>query len=311
MSVAFHGAKYCWLNGEITETDKALVSAMEPIHLGIYEGIKAYVESKNLLSEGRLNVFGWKPHLDRLSLSARVDGLKVNYTTDTLLEAVRELVRLNEFKTNVYIQPRVWPKANQQGEFHLLIPVWKFETMLGKNNPVFGKKRRFTVSSWRRIASDALPPQAKSWGNYANTRLGVNEARRLSYDGPIFLDARGFVSESAVASIMSVRDGTVITPPVTASILESVTRNTLLRFISEDLDIPVQVRDLTRVELYASDEIFLCGTNVEVTPVTSIDDIEIGAQYPGPVTTRIANYYSDIVSGNVKKWRSCLTPISQ
>ena len=311
MSVAFHGAKYCWLNGEITETDKALVSAMEPIHLGIYEGIKAYVEGKNLLGEGRLNVFGWKPHLDRLWLSARVDGLKVNYTTDTLLEAVRELVRLNEFKTNVYIQPRVWPKANQQDEYHLLIPVWKFETMLGKNNPVFGKKRRFMVSSWRRIASDALPPQAKSWGNYANTRLGANEARRLGYDGPIFLDARGFVSEGAVASIMSVRDGAVITPPVTASILESVTRNTLLRFISEDLNIPVQVRDLTRVELYASDEIFLCGTNVEVTPVTSIDDMEIGAQYPGPVTTRIADYYSDIVSGNVQKWKSWLTPISQ
>jgi branched-chain amino acid aminotransferase len=182
--------------------------------------------------------------------------------------------------------------------------------MLGKDNPVFEKKRRFIVSSWRRIASDALPPQAKSWGNYANTRLGINEAKRLGYDGPIFLDARGFVSESAVASIMSVRDDTIITPPVTASILESVTRNALLQFISEDLSIPVQVRDLTRVELYASDEIFLCGTNMEVTPVTSIDDIEIGAEYPGPVTTRIADHYSEIVSGNVQKWKNWLTPIS-
>jgi branched-chain amino acid aminotransferase len=299
------------MNGEIIETDKALVSAMEPIHLGIYEGIKAYVEGNNLLGEGRLAIFGWKPHLDRLWLSAKVDGLKISYTGEKLLEAVRELVRINEYKTNVYIQPRVWPKANQESESHFVIPIWKFETMLGNRNPKFAKKRRLIVSSWRRIASDALPPQAKSWGNYANTRLGVNEAKRLGYDGPIFLDARGFVSESSVASIMSVRDGTVVTPPVSAAILESVTRRAFLQFIPEDLGIPVEVRDLTRVELYASDEVFLCGTNMEATPVTSIDDIEIGDQYPGPITTQIAQYYSDIVAGNVKKRKNWLTPISE
>ena len=308
MSIAFHGAKYCWMNGEIIETEKALVTAMEPIHLGIYEGIKAYAEG-SLLGEGKLNLFGWKPHINRLWVSAAVDGLKIGYTEDQLLKAVQQLIKANAFRTNVYIQPRVWPKANQEDQLHFVIPAWKTETILGKNNPKFGKERRFIVSSWRRVASDALPPQAKSWGNYANARLATNEAKRLGYDGFIFLDGRGFVSESAIASIMLVKDKKIATPPITASILGSVTRSCFLQFIHEDLGIPIEVRDLARVELYASDEAFLCGTNAEVTPITSIDGIKIGNHYPGPITAQIAEYYSQILSGNVEKRKSWLTAV--
>ena len=108
---------------------------------------------------------------------------------------------------------------------------------------------------------------------------------------------------------MTVKDGRVITPPVTASILESVTRNTLLKLIPEDLGIPVEVRDISRVELYSSDEAFLCGTGAEVTPITIVDDIEIGEEYPGPVTTRIAQYYADVLAGNLKKHKGLLTPV--
>lgn len=234
MSAAFHGAKYCWMNGEVIETEDALVSAMEPIYLGIFEGIKAYVEG-DILGEGSLNIFQWKPHIDRLWRSAAVCGLKISYTKEELLEATKETINANDFKTNVYIQPRIWPKAGtgryQAREFHVVIPTWKFETSLGKGNTRFGRDRRFMISSWRRISSDALPPQAKAWANYANSGLATREARRLGYDGAIFLDKRGFVSEGTGACIMTVRDGKVITPPVTASILESVTRGTFLKFI--------------------------------------------------------------------------------
>ena len=307
MSAAFRGARYCWMNGEIIETERALVSAMEPIYLGIFEGIKAYVEG-DILGEGRLNIFQWKPHVDRLWRSAAVDGLKIPYTKDQLLEAVRETIRANGFRSNVYIQPRVWPRAGAEETVHVVVPVWRFETLLGSGNPRFGVRRRFMVSSWRRIASDALPPQAKSWANYANSALATREAQRCGYDGAIFLDNRGFVSEAPGACIMTVRDGRVITPPISASILESVTRNTFLEFIPKDLGIPVEVRDITRVELYASDEVFLCGTGAEVTPIASIDDIEIGGEYPGPITRRIAEHYADILSGRVEKpgW---LTPV--
>ncbi len=308
MSAAFHGAKLCWMNGEIVETEKALVSAMEPIHLSIFEGIKAYVEG-DVNSRGKLSIFQWKPHVDRLWRSAAVCGMKIPYAKEELLEATRETVRANGFDTNVYVQPRIWPKAGAPEEIHIVIPVWAFETVLGKDNPRFSKERRFMVSTWRRIASDALPPQAKAWANYGNSALAMREAERLGYDGAIFLDNRGFVSEGTGACIMTVRNGKAITPPVTASILESVTRETLLRIMPEDLGIPVEVKDITRVELYASDEAFLCGTGWEITPITSIDDLPLGQEYPGVVTKRIAEYYANTVAGNTKKRKEWLTPV--
>jgi branched-chain amino acid aminotransferase len=307
MSVAFHGAKFCWMNGEIIETEKALVSAMEPMHLSIFEGIKAYAEN-DVNVNGKLNIFQWKPHVDRLWRSAAVCGMKILYSREELLEATRKTVRANGFSTNVYIQPRIWPRAEDLKKVHIVIPVWTFETVLGKNNPRFSKERKFMISSWRRIASDALPPQAKAWANYGNSALAMREAERLGYDGAIFLDNRGFVSEGTGASIMTVRNGKVITPPVSASILESVTRETLLKIIPEDLGIPVEVRDITRVELYASDEAFLCGTGWEIMPITSIDGLPLGKEYPGIVTKRIAEYYTDVVAGKIEKHKEWLTP---
>lgn len=308
MSVAFHGADFCWMNSEVIETEVALVSAMEPIHLGIFEGIKAYVEN-DVNGRGSLNIFQWKPHVDRLRRSAAVCGMRIPYTDEELLEATRKTVRANGFNTNVYIQPRIWPKAGAPGEVHIVIPVWTFETVLGKDNLQFSKNRRFMISIWRRIASDALPPQVKTWANYSNSAFALREATRMGYDGAIFLDNRGFVSEGTGACIMAVRNGKVITPPVTASILESITRETLLKIAPEDLGIPVEVRDIARVELYASEEAFLCGTGGEITPLTSIDDLPLGKEYPGSVTRRIAGYYAEIVAGKVEKHKDWLTPV--
>jgi len=307
MSVAFHGAGFCWMNGDVIETEKALVSAMEPIHLGIFEGIKAYAKN-DVNGKGNLNIFRWNSHVDRLRRSAAVCGMKIPYTDEELLEATRKTIRANGFQTNVYIQPRIWPKAGAPAEVYVVIPVWTFETVLGKDNPQFSKNRRFMISSWRRIASDALPPQAKTWANYANSALAMREATRMGYDGAIFLDNRGFVSEGTGACIMAVRNGKVITPPVTASILESITRDTLLEIIPEDLGISVEMRDIARVELYASDEAFLCGTGGEITPITSIDDLPLGKEYPGSLTKRIAGYYADIIAGKIEKHKEWLTP---
>jgi branched-chain amino acid aminotransferase len=308
MSAAFHDAEFCWMNGEVVETRKALVSAMEPIHLGIFEGIKAYVEN-DVNGKGRLNIFRWKSHVERLRRSAAVCGLKLPYSDEELLGATRKTITANGFDTNVYIQPRIWPKAEAAEEVHVVIPVWKFETILGKDNPKFSKSRSFMISTWRRIASDALPAQAKTWANYANSALALREAARLGRDGAIFLDNRGFVSEGTGACIMAVRNGKVVTPPVTASILESVTRDALLQIVPEDSGIPVEVRDIARVELYASDEVFLCGTGFEITPITSIDDLPLGKEYPGSVTKRIAEYYAEVVAGKAEKHKEWLTSV--
>lgn len=308
MSAAFHGAEYCWMNGEIIKTKDALVPAMEPIHLSIFEGIKAHVKG-DIFGKGQLNIFQWQPHIDRLWRSAAICGMKIPYTKEDLLEATKKAIKANGFETNVYIQPRVWPRAGSPDKTHVVIPVWTFETILGKDNPAFSKERRFIVGSWRRIASDALPPQVKAWGNYANCALITREAARLHYDGAIFLDNRGFVSEGEGACIMMVKEGKVITTPVSASILESVTRGVLLKIMAEDLEIPVEVRDVTRVELYASDEAFLCGTGWEITPVMSVDDLPMGIEYPGVITRRVAAYYADILVGKIGKHQQWLTPV--
>ncbi len=308
MSVAFHGAEFCWMNGQIIETQKALVSAMEPIHLGIFEGIKAYVE-RDVGAKGKLNIFRWGSHVARLRRSAAVCGLEIPYSDEELLEATKDVIKSNGFATNVYIQPRIWPKAGTQEEVHVVLPVWKFETILGKGNSQFSKPRRFMISSWRRIASDALPAQSKTWANYGNSSLALREAARFGRDGAIFLDNRGFVSEGTGACVMAVRNGRVVTPPVTASILESITRETLLNIIPEDLGIPVDVQDIARVELYASDEVFLCGTGFEVVPITSIDDLLLGKQYPGPLTRRVAEHYTNVITGEIERRREWLTPV--
>jgi branched-chain amino acid aminotransferase len=295
------------MNGSVMPTGEALVSPMESIHLGIFEGIKAYVKG-DVLGKGDLNIFGWKQHVERLWRSAAVNGIALPYTKDELLEAVRACIIRNDYDKNTYIQPRLWPKAEKPNETHVVVPVWPFDTLLGKDNPSFSKERRFMVSSWRRISSDALPPQAKSWANYANSQLAIREAKRCGYDNAVFLDNRGFVSEGTLACLMMVRDGKVITPPVTASILESVTRGAFIEFIP-DLGYAVEVRDVTRVELYASDEAFLCGTGGECTPITSVDDIKLGKAYPGPITKEIAAYYSEILAGNVAKYKHWLVPV--
>jgi len=307
----FNGAKFCWMNGDVIKTDKALVSAMEPIHLGIFEGIKAYLEG-DLRGEGQQNIFAWEKHVSRLFRSAAVNGLQMPYSKGQLLEAAKTTIRANEFTSNVYLQPRIWPKAGasrSKPESHVVIPAWEMSTLLGSGNPAFARERRFIVSSWRRIASDALPPQAKSWANYGNSGLAERESRRLGYDGAILLDNRGFVSESTGACLMIVKDGVATTPPVTASILESVTRDFLLKYLPVDVGIETEIHDLTRLDLYASDEAFLCGTGGEITPITSIDDIKIGEVYPGPLTTRIHDYYSRVVSGQIEKRRNWLTPV--
>jgi len=306
MSAAFNGAKFCWMDGKVVETEQALVSAMEPIYLGIFEGIKAYKQG-HLEGEGKLSVFSWDQHMERLWRSAAIDGLKMPYNRNVLLDGLRAAVKANDFKSNIYIQPRIWPRAEDHENVHVVIPVWKFNTILPSANPEFSKKRRYMVSSWRRVSSDALPPQAKSWANYANSNLAAREAKRCGYDSALFLDNRGFVSEGTGACVMIVRDGRLITPPVTASILESVTRGLFLGFVPLDLGIPTEVRDLTRSELYAAEEVFLCGTGGEVTPISSVDDIVVGMEYPGPITRRIADYYSEIIVGNLDKYRCRLT----
>jgi branched-chain amino acid aminotransferase len=305
-----HGEKYCWMDGKIIDAEDAVCSVLSPMFLGVFEGIKCYTRGKINLNEGNLNIFRWWAHIDRFWDSAMACGFRIEYTQDQLLEAVRATIRANKLMQNASVQLRLWPKERglPYKAYHVVIPITPFQTRLGKGNLEFSKRLRYMVSSWRRISSDSLPPQIKCWANYANSELGAREAFRLGYDGCVFLDRQGFVSESPRACIVGIKDGVLITPPLSASILESVTRSSLLTFC-EDLGMTTDVRVITRVELYSMDEVFLCGTRFEVTPIASIDDIDIGEDFPGPITTKLAEYYADVLVGNVRKYQKWLTPV--
>ncbi len=165
------------------------------------------------------------------------------------------------------------------------------------------------VSSWTRISDNVMPPRVKAAANYRNGRLSNIEAKLNGYDNPIILDYRGKVSESAGACLMIVRDGILITPPVTASILESVTRGVLIRLAREVLKLEVQEREMDRTELYIADEAFLCGTGAEVSPIGSVDKQVVNDGQIGPITRRIRALYHDIVRGIDARYPEWRTPV--
>ncbi|MDA4129656.1 MAG: branched-chain-amino-acid transaminase [Thaumarchaeota archaeon] len=306
-------AEFCWMDGKVLRTEEALCSALSPMHLGVFEGIRAYVQG-DILSRGKLAAFRWHDHINRLWRSARVMGIEIPFSKEELFRGLRDSLAANGYDSNTYISPRVFPRnyissGLTEKEVRVIMRVIPEETLLDVGNSRFEGKFRINVSSWRRISSDSLPPQNKSFANYANSRLAELESQRLGFDDCLFLDSRGLVAEGGGSCILGIKDGTLVTPPVSASVLKSITRDSILRIAREDLVLKVEERDLSRIELYEMDEVFMCGTWAEVRPVKSIDDLEFGKEYPGPVTRKIANYFASAVTGKEPKRASWLTPL--
>jgi branched-chain amino acid aminotransferase len=160
-----------------------------------------------------------------------------------------------------------------------------------------GKTKTAAISSWTRISDNVMPPRVKTEANYRNSQLAAHEARRNGYDEAIFLNERHKVAEGAWACVMMVKRGRILTPPVTAGLLESITRTSLMQLSTEQLSVPVEEREIDRTELYLADEVFLCGTAYEVTPVVSVDRYQIGDGKIGPITNRLIDLYHDVVRG--------------
>jgi branched-chain amino acid aminotransferase len=172
-----------------------------------------------------------------------------------------------------------------------------------------GKVVRARVSSWRRISDDIMPPRVKNISNYRNGQLAAMEAQLDGYDQAILLNVQGKVAEAPGACLMLVRDGKLVTPDITQSILESITRDTLLRLARDELGLVIEERPVDRTELYVADEVFLCGTAAEITPIGEIDRYPIGDGHPGPVTRALERLYHDIVRGIDPRRAEWRTPV--
>ncbi len=292
---AANDAEWCYHGGELQKLgDVRLSPATHALNYGtgVFEGIRAYWSEER----GTLQVLKLREHYERFEKSCRLLRLDLPHTVDELCDITLEILRRNAPREDTYIRPLAYKAAesvgvNLKGRSELSI----FTVPMGNYVELTGLK--VCVSSWRRTPDNAIPARAKCTGSYVNTALAVDGAQRAGYDDAIFLTQDGQVSEASAANIFLVRKGQLITPPVTADILEGITREAVMELAEKELGIPVVERDVGRTELYAADEVFLSGTGFQIAPVTEVDDRPIGTGSIGPVAERLQELYFKAARG--------------
>jgi len=299
-------SRYLYLNGKILPYDQAKIHVQSgAVKYGgsVFEGLRAYWNPQ----QRELYVFRLAEHIDRLYESMRLMRMEHTFTRQELTSAILEVLRKNEYRQDVHIRQSVFIEAD--GALDATGPV---------GLAVDAKPHKLTdkpgidvcVSSWTRISDASMPPRIKCSANYQNGRLAMLEARTNGYDGALILNGRGKLAEGPGACCFIVRRGVPVTPPVTADILESVTRATLLELFRTELGQTVDVRDIDRTEAAVAQEAFLCGSGAEITAVLSIDRLPLGdGAQPGPVTRAIQDCYFSVVRGDKPTYRSWLTPV--
>jgi branched-chain amino acid aminotransferase len=273
---------------------------------GVFEGIRAYWNAE----EQQLFVFKLPEHYERMLRNCRVLRLEVGHDAKELCDITVELLRRNQSREDTYIRPIAYfsseglgPKlvGYETGFAIYTIPLGDYiDTSSGI---------KVGVASWRRISDNTIPARCKITGGYVNSALAKTEALEQGYDEAIFLTQDGFVSEGSAENIFLVRSGALITPDLSQDVLEGITRDTLLTLCRDELGLPVVERQVGRTELYAADEVFLCGTGAQVSPVVEVDRRPVGSGKIGPIATRIQQLYFQVVKGRHPKYRHWCTPV--
>ncbi len=272
----------------------------------MFEGIRAYWNPEHR----ELYVFRVPDHLKRFRQSIRFMRMADTYGVERLGEAIRELFCANEMREDAYCQPLAYMGKTIPGFLAAEdIPSEVFITnRAAASNLGTGRVLHCAVSSWTRIGDNALPPRAKAITNYQNSRYVSNEARLNGYDAGIILNEQGKVAEGAYACVFIVRDGVAATPPRTAGILESITRETVIGLL-RDMDVPVEEREIDRTELYVADEAFFCGTFIEIGAIGSVDRFTLGDGGIGPITRDLEDRFERAVRGRDPRYAHWLTPV--
>lgn len=295
-----------WFDGRFVPFEDAKISVMtHSLHygVGVFEGIRAY-----RTHDGRVAIFRLRDHIRRFFDSAKIYKLEIPFSEEELISAVRELVRRSGFD-ECYIRPIAFINTTKLGvkppsrRVSVAIGLIRWGKYLGK---AYYEGARVTVSPWRRIPPNSLPLNAKATGQYLNSYLATIDAEIKGYDEALLLDTRGFVSEGPGENIFMVKDRSVYTPPLYASVLSGVTRDTVIKILENELEIKTVERDIALGELLVADEVFFTGTAAEITPVVEIDGVKIGDGKPGPLTRKLQSLYDDIVRGKVDKYREWL-----
>ena len=300
-------SKYVWFDGKYVLTEKTQVPiTTHAIHYGtsIFEGIRAYWNGKSLY------IFRLDEHVKRFRRSGQFYNISLNFSDREITDAIIGICRKNKIKKSCYIRPFYFVgdyginlHVTEKAPTNVAIFTFPFGDLFNKNGITAG------VVSWRKFSDNSTPPQAKMGGNYLNSIIATQEAKRNGFDEAILLDHNGNVSEAPGENIFIVREGQLVTPPLSSSALEGITRDAVIK-IAKDLDMDVVEREITRSELIISEEIFLTGTAAEITPITSMDSKKIGNGKPGDITKKMMQEYTDIVMNKNVDYSYWLTEVN-
>ena len=299
-----------WRDGQLVNWEDATIHVMSHVvHYGssVFEGVRCYETP----SGGA--IFRAQDHMRRLHDSCKIYRMPLQYSVGELVQAMTETVSANEMR-ECYLRPLVLRTGEQMGVYGGGVPIetfiiaWKWGTYLGHEGVTNGVNVR--VSSWRRAAPGTFPTMAKAGGNYLSSQLSKMEAKQDEYAEGIMLDSFGFVAEGSGENLFAVRDGCLHTAPLSSGILNGITRNSVMT-IAKDLGLEVREQVLPREFLYIADELFFCGTAAEITPIRSVDRIDVGEGRPGPITQRIQREYLGLVHGKIPDRHGWLTMVPE
>ncbi len=299
-------AKFIWMDGKLTPWDEANVHILtHTLHYGngVFEGTRAY------MTKDGLAIYRLRDHTKRLLNSAKITRITPPYSIEELENAQLEVLRVNDFKSNVYLRPLVYLGYGIMGLYHVDAPVktaiaaWEWGSYLGDEGLENGI--RVKISSFTRNPVSSTMGKAKAAANYLNSQLAKYEAMDAGYEEALLLDEDGFVAEGSGECFFIVRDGVLISPPNDTS-LESITQNSVL-MLAQDAGIPIERRRITRDEVYIADEAFFTGTAAEVTPIRDVDNYIIGNGKRGEITKQLQSAYFDVVYGRNDKYKELLT----
>jgi branched-chain amino acid aminotransferase len=302
-------SRYAFFRGEFVPIEEAKVSIMTHAFnygTGCFEGIRAYWNA----DEEQLLIFKLREHYERLLRSCRILLISLPYSADDLGQITVELLRREGYREDAYIRPLAYKSSEVIGvrlhdlEDDVALFAIPFGRYIQKEEGA-----RVHLSSWHRIDDSAIPARAKITGSYINSAFAKTEAMLNGFDEAIVLSHDGHVSEGSAENLFIVRDGLLITPPVTANILEGITRVVIMEIAREELGIESVERTIDRSELYVAEEAFFCGTGVQVVAITEIDHRPVGDGKIGPIVSQLRQIYFDIVRGKMEKYRGWCTPV--
>ena len=298
-----------WFKGEILNVNDAKVNVLAPTSqfgLNVFEGIPCYWND----DEKQLYAFRLDEHYERLIRSAKLIQFDLKYTKEDFKKALIDVVKANEYDENLSVRQTLF--VDGFGSWGSEGPVEMFVAPIprGRTSAEYNKKGlNCCIASWRRISDENLSPRIKCGANYINSRVGQREALRNGYDTCIFLNEVGKVAEGPGSCFFMVKGNTVITPRLTDSVLESITRDTIIKLATEELRLKFEERTIDRTEVYMADEAFLCGSAMEVTPIFTVDRYQIGTGEQGEVTKKIHMKYLECVQGRLESRKNWITPV--